>query len=96
MAIKKSVEFKLSAPSAKTVLLAGDFNTDDKNELSPLTDRGMQLLETPGTCPSWEPTEVLDHIFINKYLKASSVTVPDVRYSDHLPVRAVLNFCDAK
>jgi len=26
MAIKKSVEFKLSAPSAKTVLLAGDFN----------------------------------------------------------------------
>ena len=33
MAIKKSVEFKLSAPNAKTVLLAGDFNNWGKSSL---------------------------------------------------------------
>ena len=78
------------------VILAGDFNTGDNEELRPLIESGLRLLDSSHTCPSWKASKTLDHIFISPHLEPVSVTVPDVRYSDHLPVIAVLRFMDDK
>jgi len=79
---------KVISETEGPVILAGDFNTGDMEELQPVINAGLKEFTATSTCPSWKPSEVLDHVFLSRHFEAISITVPDVRYSDHLPVVA--------
>jgi len=71
------------------VILTGDLNTEDQEELKPITE-GTRLRTTDDykTYPSWNPAIKLDHIFVSPEFEVDNVYVPDVRISDHLPLVA--------
>lgn len=79
---------KVIAETGGPVILAGDFNTGDMEELQPVINAGLKEFSAASTCPSWKPSKALDHVFLSRHFEAISVTVPDVRYSDHLPIVA--------
>lgn len=76
------------------VVLAGDFNTDDPVELEPLAREGLIPVKTPATCPSWNPDEAIDRVYIRGDWEIVSGSVPDIHLSDHLPVVVILKLRD--
>ncbi|MBW2977753.1 endonuclease/exonuclease/phosphatase family protein [Candidatus Woesearchaeota archaeon] len=71
------------------VILTGDLNTEDKEELKPVTE-GTRLRPTDDykTYPAWNPRLKLDHIFVSPEFEVDDVYVPFVKVSDHLPLVA--------
>lgn len=82
------------ADKEKPVIIAGDFNTlRGESELEALR-RKLRLVnpnkEGLPTFPSWNPVRQLDFILCSKTLKIVDFSVPEVRFSDHLPL--ILDF----
>ncbi len=70
------------------IILAGDFNTIDHDELVPITKQ-LQDIPFAENYPSWNPTRTLDYIFVSKALTVEDQAVlTSARFSDHLPLRA--------
>ena len=72
------------------VILAGDFNTEQAEEIKVLLD-GTTLSQAGSyaTYPSWKAKRSLDHIFLSPELTfAEGYVLGDIRLSDHLPVVA--------
>jgi len=68
------------------IILAGDFNTPDLDELIPITQQLNRINFAPNY-PSWNPIRSLDHIFISKQMTAENSEVKTTaRFSDHLPL----------
>lgn len=74
-------------------ILAGDFNTNDINELKPLLLilNDSAVLENKGHIKTFETKKYqarIDYIFIPKTYFIKSYTVPAFHFSDHYPVIA--------
>ncbi len=74
----------------KPCIVAGDFNVlTGKDELE-LFREASGLIEpesnTIPTFPSWKPKMDLDFVFHTRGIKVTRIHVPQVLYSDHLPV----------
>ena len=72
------------------LIVAGDFNAlTGPKELANFQKR-LNLVNpnVEGVCtyPSWNPKKQLDMILCSKEIKILNFEVPDVRFSDHLPV----------
>lgn len=81
-------------PKNEPLILAGDFNTlSGSDELKPLMQtlslRNANIENVP-TFPSWKPRKQLDYILCSKHIRMLGLSVPSVRYSDHLPL--ILDF----
>lgn len=76
------------------VIVAGDFNTlSGSGELDPFLERtGLASANADGqpSFPSWSPKLELDFILHSPELTTRSFQIPDVAYSDHLPLVADL------
>ena len=76
------------------LIIAGDFNTlSGPKELVKFQQRlGLTNpnLEAHCTYPSWNPKKQLDLILCSKEIQILNFEVPEVRFSDHLPV--ILDF----
>ena len=77
--------------AASPVVLMGDFNVEpDDPVLAPIRARLSDSAALPGgdaaTFPSDEKRIKIDYIFHSDALRASSVKVPDLIVSDHLPI----------
>jgi len=72
------------------LIVTGDFNAfAGTKELAKFQRKlGLANPNTKGLCtyPSWEPENQLDMILCSKEIKIMNFEVPDVRFSDHLPV----------
>jgi len=71
----------------KPTVVAGDgniFGGDD--ELVPLKNAGMRRVETGPTWPSRRPGRSLDFLMVSEGVSATEAYVPNVPWSDHLPV----------
>ena len=68
--------------------------TDDPVELEPLAREGLIPVKTPATCPSWNPDEAIDRVYIRGDWEIVSGSVPDIHLSDHLPVVVILKLRD--
>jgi len=82
--------YDLIEKSAKPVIVAGDFNTFwGENEIY-LFQKAAGLTsanrEGISTYPSRAPRKELDFILYQKGIKVTGFEVPQVRYSDHLPL----------
>lgn len=72
----------------KHIILAGDFNTPDLDELIPMTEH-LHRIPFKNNYPSWNPTRTLDYIFISKALTVENQAVAtSANFSDHLPLLA--------
>ena len=73
------------------VILAGDFNTFNIDELNILLDN-TKLVDTykvsdnKNTSPSWNPKYRLDNILTTPDIKVKDYKILDAHFSDHLPV----------
>jgi endonuclease/exonuclease/phosphatase family metal-dependent hydrolase len=71
-------------------VVAGDFNAFfGRNEMNLfLAATGLQNANEKGapTFPSWQPKRELDFIFYSKGIHMRDFSVPQVPYSDHLPL----------
>ncbi len=92
---KNQVQFLAeSAPKGTPLIVAGDFNCRSTSlpvrALAEALD--LTVLTTPNlkTYPSWSPRRDLDHILISSHFLRETISVDDVRYSDHRPVSATL------
>jgi endonuclease/exonuclease/phosphatase family metal-dependent hydrolase len=74
----------------KPIILGGDFNAYDSQEMRVLHQRGFRYA-TGNTYPSWSPFRQLDYIYFSSSfdLVGSSVYIAD-RFSDHAPLIAQL------
>lgn len=76
--------------SAKPVIVAGDFNTFwGENEMYLFMQAtGLASANTQGlpSYPSHAPRKELDFILYGRGLKPTAFEIPQVRYSDHLPL----------
>ena len=78
------------AKKHKNIIVAGDFNTfkgtmeiaEFQKELN-LSNPNKKSLPT---FPSWNPRRELDFILHSKNIKVTNFSVPEVRFSDHLPL----------
>ena len=82
--------YDLIAETSKPVIVAGDFNTFwGENEIY-LFMRAAQLesanVEGLPTYPSRAPRKELDFILYQKGIEVTHFEVPQVKYSDHLPL----------
>jgi endonuclease/exonuclease/phosphatase family metal-dependent hydrolase len=82
--------YDLIAETSKPVIVAGDFNTFwGENEIY-LFKRAAQLesanVEGLPTYPSRAPRKELDFILYQKGIEVTHFEVPQVKYSDHLPL----------
>lgn len=92
---KKTRQLQLSyleelARGKGPVIIAGDFNTfTGEKELNILKNH-LRLVNPNHhnipTFPSWKPKRQLDFILCSKSLKISNFKIPNVKYSDHLPL----------
>ncbi|MBI1292651.1 hypothetical protein GC173_15650 [bacterium] len=80
-------------PAVATVA-GGDFNAKpDEAGLAALRGvlvDGWSLFPPVPTFSTVDPNRTIDYIFASSQLTMTSLTVPDVRHSDHLPVVAVM------
>ena len=81
---------QLVASAGKPCIVAGDFNAiKGPGELNGfLSATGLEkanIADSP-TYPSWNPYRVLDFVCYSPSLKLKSCTVPQVTFSDHLPL----------
>jgi endonuclease/exonuclease/phosphatase family metal-dependent hydrolase len=100
LALKKEVRRVQLAHLAKLakgrtpVIIAGDFNTfSGAHEVEEFQDKlGLINPNAAGlpTFPSWKPKKQLDFILCSKYLKIKNFEIPNVKFSDHLPL--ILDF----
>jgi endonuclease/exonuclease/phosphatase family metal-dependent hydrolase len=72
------------------VIIAGDFNTFKGNGEVKILQHELSLINannsnTP-TYPSWNPRKQLDFIFCSKQININKFEVPEIKYSDHLPL----------
>ena len=87
----KQLEFLANlAAMHERVVIAGDFNISrDKREIIEF-QRALNLLNANSrslpTFPSWNPRRELDFVLHSRKIQVTSFRVPDVRYSDHLPL----------
>ena len=76
--------------SAKPVIVAGDFNTFwGENEMYLFMEAtGLRSANTEGlpSYPSHAPRKELDFILYGRGLRPTAFEIPQVRYSDHLPL----------
>ncbi len=82
--------WRLVRQAAKPCIVAGDFNTlHGTRELDDfLKSTGMQQAnegQLP-TYPSWDQNRVLDFVCYSPAIKLRSFALPQVTYSDHLPL----------
>ncbi|WP_119396178.1 endonuclease/exonuclease/phosphatase family protein [Salinibius halmophilus] len=73
-------------------IVMGDFNTAPallRNWLRELAP-DMTLVSDQPTYPSWHPRTALDHILLSRTIALHDYTVMQHRFSDHLPVSAVI------
>ncbi len=72
------------------LIIAGDFNTfSGPKEIAQFQRRlGLVNPNLDGLCtyPSWNPKKQLDMILCSKDIKVLNFEVPEVKYSDHLPI----------
>ena len=71
-------------------IIAGDFNTQNPEELAILVKGGLQDITHAKTYPSWNPEKCFDHIFISKGISRIDVRAPYIIISDHIGVIAEL------
>jgi len=67
------------------VLLGGDFNERDKGALRLLEDAGLTRISARGY-PSWKPRHELQALFLSEHFYVAGASVPQVSFSDHLPL----------
>jgi endonuclease/exonuclease/phosphatase family metal-dependent hydrolase len=73
------------------IILTGDLNTHNENELDILRNTRLKRVETPHTFPSWAPSRRLDYIFHSDDFELQNCYVlKELKTSDHLPVVAEL------
>jgi endonuclease/exonuclease/phosphatase family metal-dependent hydrolase len=74
----------------RCVIVAGDFNALSGNhELREFCDvLGLKSANTAGlpTFPSWRPRKELDFILYSDDITLKEFSIPDARFSDHLPL----------
>ncbi len=92
---KKQLDFLTELASGDgPLIIAGDFNTfAGPKELKSIQRKlGLVNPNFEGVCtyPSWGPEKQLDMILCSEEVKILNFEVPEVRFSDHLPV--VLDF----
>lgn len=90
---RKQIDFiaNLVQSVDEPLLLAADFNTDDTDELAPLSALGLTKTSL-ATFPSWNPTKKYDHIFVNDKVSLVTADTPSLAIADHLPLVAELQF----
>ena len=79
----------LAGKRERPLLIAGDFNTfGGDHEIGSLLEAGLVKADARGrrTYPSGRPMLGLDLILHSPEITVSGVKVPNVRFSDHLPV----------
>lgn len=96
LALQKRIrkkQFKFLAELAKkhkNVIIAGDFNTFKGNQEIAEFQRDIELInpnrKSLPTFPSWKPRRELDFILHSKNIKVTHFSVPNIRFSDHLPL----------
>ncbi len=82
-------------PADRPVVVAGDFNTfGGAGELDSFKS-ACQLYDTnrhqQPTYPAWRPKYQLDYILCSHCLQVENFAIPQVNYSDHLPVWAEIS-----
>lgn len=82
--------YKMVKDTKKPHIVAGDFNAlfgDHEMELFQAAS-GLQNANSEGlpTFPSWSPKRQLDFILHSPDIKVTKFSIPDVTYSDHLPL----------
>lgn len=71
----------------KPTVVAGDGNIfGGDEELAPLRNAGMRRVDTGPTWPSVRPRHPLDFLMVSENIGEVEAYVPDVPWSDHLPV----------
>jgi endonuclease/exonuclease/phosphatase family metal-dependent hydrolase len=84
----------LCSARERPLILAGDYNTlSGPEELTPLKETGMASVNELGlpTYPCRRPRKELDFVLISEEISTKGFSIPDVRFSDHLPL-----VCDLK
>ncbi len=79
-------------PTDRPVIIAGDFNTfggssELDNLITACTLYNPNAANLP-TYPSWKPKHQLDYLLCSKSLQVSSFVIPQIEFSDHLPIIA--------
>ena len=82
--------YSMFAQARKPVIVAGDFNVfwgDRELDLF-LTASGLMNANTEGqsTYPSWAPRRHLDFILHSPTIKVTNFFIPQVQFSDHMPL----------
>lgn len=88
---KKQLTFLAEiARKRENIIVAGDFNTFKGNQEIAQFKRELNLSnpnqKSQSTYPSWNPRHELDFILHSPNIKVTHFTVPQVRFSDHLPL----------
>ncbi|MCF6177377.1 MAG: endonuclease/exonuclease/phosphatase family protein [Victivallaceae bacterium] len=82
-------------PADKPVIIAGDFNTfggsAELNKLITACRLYNPNTDNQPTYPSWKPRHQLDYLLCSKKLQVSSFIIPQVEFSDHLPIIAEIS-----
>jgi endonuclease/exonuclease/phosphatase family metal-dependent hydrolase len=85
---------KIAAINPEPMIIAGDFNTFAGDQELDTFIRDLDLYDPNKkglpTFPSQAPKKKLDFILCSRSVKALSFEVPQVRFSDHLPL--ILDF----
>lgn len=85
-----SALYSMVKEAGKPCIVAGDFNAffGDKELKLFMAAAGLQNADEQGlpTFPSWGPSRQLDFVLHSKNIHISHFEVPQVAYSDHLPV----------
>ncbi len=94
---RRTREFQLGAlaellPAREPLIVAGDFNTfAGRTELNDFLRRtGLHSAneENLPTYPAWAPVRQLDYLLLSPELRVTGFQVPQLPFSDHLPVIA--------
>lgn len=88
---------KLIKQTTKPVIIAGDLNTfRGKKELrSFMQASSLKNANSAGLCsfPSWKPRRELDFILYQEGIRIKNFEIPQVKYSDHLPLICDFDVC---
>lgn len=92
----QQLEFLINIiPRNKPIIVAGDFNTfTGPAELHKLmTECNLYNPNSNNlpTYPSWNPKHQLDYMLCSKTVQVSSFAIPQIEFSDHLPIIAEIN-----
>ncbi|MBN1865643.1 MAG: endonuclease/exonuclease/phosphatase family protein [Victivallales bacterium] len=72
------------------IIIAGDFNAFRGKQEIEYLQRTLGLsnpnVDSRPTFPSWNPRRELDFILVSKNIRVSDFRIPEVRFSDHLPI----------